>query len=73
MLTETRNEADDVIFHLKKLIKEYGSARLTDLYDMVDISGEFTDDRWGWFDLDDCGHRRVRDGYLLLLPRPEPL
>lgn len=67
----SRREAEDVLYAMKQRVDEYGSATVTDLYDLVDISSNFTDDKWGWFDLHDTGVRRIRDGYVLVLPRPE--
>lgn len=70
---DSRPEAEEVLDALANIVDEYGSARVSDLYEMVGISGKFTDDNWGWFSLRDSGVRRVRDGYLILLPRPEPI
>lgn len=70
----TRAEADMVIERLFDLVNsEYRSASVADLYDLVGITGDFTDNKWGWTNLADAGVQAVRGGYLLILPRPEPL
>ena len=46
---------------------------MADLYDMVNITGDYTDTKWGWYDLRGAGVERIRSGYLLDLPRPVPL
>jgi hypothetical protein len=70
----TRAEAEEVIDRLYDLIGRYDAATLADLYELLGIAGQFTDDKWGWVDLPrDNLIRRIRDGYLLDLPRPEPL
>lgn len=71
ILLETRAEAEEVLSQLSDLAYDYGQASIADLYDLVGISANFTDEKYGWFkgDLRTAGVRRVRDGYLLELPR----
>lgn len=69
----TRVEADEVLERLYDLVDKYESATVADLYDLVGVSGNYTDDKWGWLDLRGAGITRVRNGYLLDLPKPEPL
>lgn len=66
----TRSEAEEVMDHLQFLIDEYDVATLNDLYDLVGITGDPVDEKWGWTTLSDCGVRRIRDGYLLDLTKP---
>lgn len=73
IILATRVEADEVIDRLFDLVSKYESATVADLYDLVGISGSYTDDKWGWVDLRGAGVTRVRNGYLLDLPKPEPL
>lgn len=65
----TRGEAETVMDTLGELVNEYGQATVSDLYDLVGITGSFTDDKYGWTDLREAKHRRVREGYLLDLPK----
>lgn len=73
ILLEKRVEAEAVLDNLFNLVQMYEQATVADLYDLVGISPSFTDERWGWTDLRGSGVTRTRDGYLLALPRPEPL
>lgn len=73
IILPTRAEADEVLDRLFDLVSKYESATVADLYDLVGVSGNYTDDKWGWVDLRGAGITRVRHGYLLDLPRPEPL
>lgn len=68
-----RVEATEVLENLFNLIQEYETATVRDLYDMVGIKAPYTAERYGWIDLRDADVRPVRGGYLLDLPRPEPL
>lgn len=73
IVLETRGEADAVLDSLSDRIELYKMATVADLYDLVGVSGTYVDERWGWMDLRDSGITRVRSGYLLELPRPEPV
>lgn len=65
-----RGEAEKVIDDLVEVIRNYDVATVLDFYDLVDIRGNFVDEKWGWNDLRSAGVRRVRDGYLIDLPKP---
>lgn len=69
----TRVEADEVLTRLRQLIDRYEEASVADLYKMLGVNPEYTDDKWGWDDLDTARVSRSRGGYTLDLPRPEPL
>lgn len=73
IILATRVEAEEVIDRLFDLVSRYESATVADLYELVGVSGSYTDDKWGWTDIRGAGVTRVRNGYLLDLPRPEPL
>lgn len=69
-----RAAAEEVLTKLTNKIDQYGSATVADLYSLVDISGNFTDDRWGWFSAAGFNFRHLpRGGYRLELPTPEHL
>lgn len=70
---ESRADAEDVIDRLREAINEYGSASVADLYDLIGVTGEFTDNKYGWTNLTNADIQRVRDGYLLKLPKALPL
>lgn len=68
---ETKGEAEEVLSHLADLVFDYRQATVYDLYDLVGITGEFTDHAYGWTDLRGASATRARSGgYLLSLPRP---
>lgn len=70
IILEKRVEAEEVLDRMYEQLRDYGSVSVADLYDMVDVTSEFTDNKWGWLDLDTAKVRYTRDGYLLDLPRP---
>lgn len=69
----TRVEAEFVIDSLFNLVSQYEMATVADLYNLVGQTPEFTDEKWGWTNLQGSAPRRTRGGYILSLPRPEPL
>lgn len=73
IILATRAEAEEVIGRLFDLVGQYEQATVADLYDLVGITSNFTDEKWGWTDIRGAGATRVTNGYLLDLPRPEPL
>lgn len=73
IILETSAEANDVINRLEELIDVYEMASVADLYDLVGISGQYTDNNYGWTDLRSATYSPVRGGYLLKLPRAIPL
>jgi hypothetical protein len=73
IVLETRGEAEKVRDDLIACVEQYDVATVSDLYDLVGITGSFADDKWGWYDLRDARIRRIREGYLLDLPKTQPI
>lgn len=65
-----RGEAQDVVDRMSDFLDQYDVVSVGELYKLVGIVGSFTDDKWGWNDLAGTRIVRVRDGYLIDLPRP---
>lgn len=73
VILDSRDEAITVVEELIARVDRYGSASVSDLYDLVGVTGSFADQRWGWTDLRTADVRQSRGGFLLDLPRPEQL
>ena len=73
IILETRAEAEGVIDQLFMLIDKYDQATVADLYELVGVSPQYTDNKYGWTDIRGAGATRVRNGYLIDIPRPELL
>lgn len=65
----TRGEAEEVRDNLVELTYMYGQATVADLYDLAGITSEYTDHKYGWEELGAAKVRRVRDGYIIILPK----
>lgn len=69
IILPTKGDADTVLEGLYGILEEYDTVSVSDLYELIGESGQFTDRNWGWTDLFGSNVRRVRDGWLLELPR----
>lgn len=75
LVLATRVEANEVLERLYDLLSRYEFVSVSDLYELLGESdnANYTDQKWGWTDLRGADIIRVREGYLLSLPNPEPL
>jgi len=73
IVLDNRSDAEDVLVRMDELIECYGIASVADLYDLVGIDGSYTDNHYGWKNLRNAQVVRVREGYLLKLPKAVPL
>ena len=69
----SRGEAEDVLDRMYELLDTYGLVRVADLYDLVGITGNYTDNKYGWMSLHNADIVRVRDGYMIKMPRAVPI
>lgn len=67
----TRSEAESVLDNMSGLLDQYQFVTVGDFYDIVGVTSSYTDNKWGWKDIRGAGIRRVPNGYVLDLPRPE--
>jgi hypothetical protein len=70
IVLSSRQEAELVLTELATTIEEYDVVSVADLYDIVGIDAEFTDAKYGWVEFDGMSTKRVREGWVLDLPRP---
>lgn len=73
IVLESRGEAEEVLDKLEELIETFKIASVADLYDLVGVSCDYTANNYGWTNLRSASVVRVRDGYLLKLPKAMPL
>lgn len=70
---DNRGDAEEVLSHMVDLVADYGMVSVSDFYELVGVEANFTDNKYGWTDLHDAFTERVRDGYLINLPRTQTL
>lgn len=70
---ETRSDAEQVLSAMDDILEEYNSVRVADLYELVGVTGDYTDHNYGWYNLRSAEAVRYRGGWRLRLPRVTPL
>ena len=70
ILFDTRGDAEAVLDAMGDIIAQYGTVSVADLYDLARVPNDnFTMNRYGWSNIGGATPVRVRDGYILKLPR----
>lgn len=73
IVVETRGEAEAVLSRMDEIMEEYEIVRVADLYDLVGVTGDYTDNKYGWTNIRNAEIVRVRDGYKIKMPRALPI
>lgn len=73
MVFPTRGDATLVLETLYEVLSNYDIVTVADLMDAAGEPSNPVDTKWGWEDLRGSDIIRVRDGYLLELPRPSDI
>ena len=66
---QSRADAEMVLDTLKEIVSKYKAASVADLCDLIGRSSQYTDVKYGWTDLRGADVQRVREGYVLIMPR----
>jgi hypothetical protein len=69
IILDSRGEAEEVLSRMDELIATYGIVSVADFYDLVGLTGNYTDNKYGWTNIRSATVVRVRDGYMIKLPR----
>lgn len=70
VILSSRREADEVLSQLVDIVSQFEYVTVGDLYEMIGEDQDYTDEKWGWDNLYAAYVERVREGYLLHLPKP---
>lgn len=71
ILLDSRGEAEMVLDTMQDLISRFQWVSIPEFYSMVDVTAEFTDEKWGWTNISTAQIRPSRGKYVLILPSPE--
>lgn len=70
----SRGDAQAILEGLYRILDEFGMVSVSDLYDLAGVdNANFQDNKWGWENLSGASIRPVRGGYIIVLPRTQPL
>lgn len=70
---DTRGEAEAKLAQLDDIMARYHLVRVADYCEIVGITGTYTDNDYGWTDLRTAEVVRVREGYIIRMPRALPI
>lgn len=71
---DERRDAEMVLSELCEIVDTYGFAKVSDFYSLVgETERNFTHQNYGWDQLGKASVERVRDGWVVDLPKPIPL
>lgn len=73
IVVDTRAEAHMVLDEMDHIIQKYGQASVADFYDVVGVTSDWTDNRYGWTNIRNASIKPVRDGFMLVMPRTHVL
>lgn len=73
LVIESRGEAEEVLTRMDELLETYKMVTVADFYDLVGVTCDYTDNNYGWTSLRSAEVVRVRDGYIIKLPRALPI
>lgn len=73
VVVDTRGEAEEVLSALDEILATYKTVSVADLYEAVGKTCQYTDNKYGWTDIHTAQVVRIRDGYLIKMPRAMPL
>ena len=73
IVLESRGEAEDVLTRMDELLATYGMVSVADMYDLCGVTPQYTDNKYGWTNIRNAQIVRIRDGYVIKMPKPMPL
>lgn len=73
IIFESRGAAEQVLSSMDDLIERYNMVSVADFYDLSGVTGQYTDNKYGWTNLRDASIIRMSDGYMIKFPKAIPL
>lgn len=64
-----RGEAEEVLLRLREIIARYGVVSVSDFYELINRSCDFTANKYGWRDLSTACVNRAGSGYRIAFPK----
>lgn len=74
VIVDNRAEAERILRSMDAQIADFGSVTVADMYDLAGLNSNWTDNKYGWTNINAAEAVRVRDGrYVLKMPKAVPL
>ena len=69
-----REDAENVIMGMDEILQNYPFVKVSDMYELAEVSCDYTAHNYGWTDISSARTERTRYGkYVIRLPRPMPI
>ena len=69
IIFDNRADAEEVLFRMEEILSQFETVSVADMFDLAGISSDYTSGKYGWTNLSTAYVERVRDGYVIRLPR----
>ena len=74
IIFDNRGDAEAVLANMDACLEQYGTVTVLDLFDFAGVTTHnYMADRYGWKNLSNAEVRRIRDGFIIDLPRAFPI
>ena len=73
ILFQNRGDAEDVLATMGDILDRYKLVRVADLCELAGVESPYTANDYGWTDIRGARIDRVRDGFVLKMPRAMPI
>lgn len=74
IVLENRVDAEEVLDRMEAWLDKYEVVSVAEFYELCGISGNYTDQNYGWINIDSASIHRVRGGgFVINMPVPEPI
>lgn len=73
LIFNNRGDAEVVLERMYELLDRFEAVSVADLFDLAGESSNYTDNKYGWTNLDEARVQGVREGYIIQLPRATTL
>lgn len=74
IIFDNRGDAEAVLANMDSCLEQYGTVTVLDLFDFAGVTTHnYMADRYGWKNLSNAEVRRIRDGFIIDLPRAFPI
>lgn len=73
IIFETRGDAEAVLDQMQNVLERYKVVTVADMYDLSGLTEPYTSNKYGWISLTGSRVERLRNGYVLDLPKISPI
>ncbi len=70
VIFSSRGDAEEVLSQMIDALASYNCVSVADLYDLIGMTSNYTDNKYGWHDLRNAYVQGVSGGYVIRLPKP---